>query len=324
VKSILCAAVLALAIAAPSLADDKCPPLVMVASVDLIPSGNERHHNVEVVIAGQKRKLMIDLGSEISVLSQEAAYDLKLSTREAAGRIYFVTGASTNRYTSTDVELGRLKGNLKFMVAPSLDGFSDDPDVVGLLGSDVLSKFDLSIDYGTKKLDLLDSKHCEGNVLYWPAQAVATVPFKLTHGTKIVIDVVLDGKPMKAILDTGAWNSTLQLDDAVRTFDLHPGDANTPAVGHLNEREDLTVYAHTFKALDLNGLSVSNPKFSLIPDRLSKKLGGPELGSIIPARDDALDSPVLLGMNVLKHLHIYIAYREKKIYITPAGKPAAQ
>jgi hypothetical protein len=31
---------------------------------------------------------------------------------------------------------------------------------------------------------------------------------------------------------------------------------------------------------------------------------------------------MLIGMNVLRHLHIYVAYKEQKIYITPAGAPA--
>ena len=31
---------------------------------------------------------------------------------------------------------------------------------------------------------------------------------------------------------------------------------------------------------------------------------------------------MLLGMNVLRHFHIYIAFKEKKLYITPAGVPA--
>ena len=39
----------------------------------------------------------------------------------------------------------------------------------------------------------------------------------------------------------------------------------------------------------------------------------------IDTRDEALEPDILLGMNVLKHLHVYIAYKEKKLYITPAG-----
>jgi hypothetical protein len=32
---------------------------------------------------------------------------------------------------------------------------------------------------------------------------------------------------------------------------------------------------------------------------------------------------MLIGMNILRHLHIYIAYKEHKLYITPAGTPTA-
>jgi hypothetical protein len=31
---------------------------------------------------------------------------------------------------------------------------------------------------------------------------------------------------------------------------------------------------------------------------------------------------MILGMDILHHLHLYIAYKEKKLYITPASAPA--
>jgi hypothetical protein len=39
--------------------------------------------------------------------------------------------------------------------------------------------------------------------------------------------------------------------------------------------------------------------------------------------DDGLDPDLLVGMDVLKHLHLYIAYQERKLYITPPDQPAA-
>jgi hypothetical protein len=49
---------------------------------------------------------------------------------------------------------------------------------------------------------------------------------------------------------------------------------------------------------------VSYPDIVLIPDRESKVgASGPKM---------------LLGMNVLRHLHLYIAYGEHKLYVTPA------
>ncbi len=32
---------------------------------------------------------------------------------------------------------------------------------------------------------------------------------------------------------------------------------------------------------------------------------------------------MLLGMNILRHFHIYIAYKENRVYITPASPSAA-
>jgi hypothetical protein len=32
---------------------------------------------------------------------------------------------------------------------------------------------------------------------------------------------------------------------------------------------------------------------------------------------------MLIGMDILRHLHLYIAYREQKLYVTLASAPAS-
>jgi hypothetical protein len=39
--------------------------------------------------------------------------------------------------------------------------------------------------------------------------------------------------------------------------------------------------------------------------------------------DDGLGSEMTVGMDVLRHLHVYIAFNERKLYITAAAAPAA-
>jgi hypothetical protein len=34
-------------------------------------------------------------------------------------------------------------------------------------------------------------------------------------------------------------------------------------------------------------------------------------------------SDFIIGMDVLRHLHIYVAYKEQKLYVTPASAPLA-
>jgi hypothetical protein len=48
----------------------------------------------------------------------------------------------------------------------------------------------------------------------------------------------------------------------------------------------------------------------------------PPLGTRIREPDTEQGLPqVLIGMDILRHLHLYIAYREQKLYITPASAP---
>ena len=64
------------------------------------------------------------------------------------------------------------------------------------------------------------------------------------------------------------------------------------------------------------------PEIDLLPDMVSNP-ARPTLGAGSLIRDTDADLPdVILGMNVLSKLHLYIAYKEAKLYITAAGTPS--
>jgi hypothetical protein len=84
------------------------------------------------------------------------------------------------------------------------------------------------------------------------------------------------------------------------------------------------MWRHVFKALDFEGISVRNPEFSVIPDLISEPMAQPAaVGTLIPPTAEGLKMPILVGFNVLRRLHVYIAYKEQKVYITPASAPPA-
>ena len=82
-------------------------------------------------------------------------------------------------------------------------------------------------------------------------------------------------------------------------------------------------FEHTFKSLEFEGLLVQNPIVQVIPDVLRNSKSGnsdAETGSLLP--NSALDEESIkmcIGMDVLRQLHVYIAYKEKVLYLTPAG-----
>lgn len=302
---------------------EDCQPLKLVASVQLVPDESGRAYYIPVEIAGVPKLMLLDTAAAITVISEAAAKELKLDTYQAEGRLYNVTGTYTDRHTIAPLKIGALKGKIDFMVDPHLNG--GDPNVIGLLGGDILSHYDVSVDFGTNKMDLLDPDHCEGKVVYWKREALAVIPFKKLPSTAVVVTVELDGKSVKAILDTGASNSTIHIDAAEKLFAIKPGDADTPAIGGLNDRKDLTTYSHRFKTLAFDGVAVTNPEIVLIPDKLTETIGSriPTNSHITEISEDS-EPDVLLGMNVLRHMHIYLAYKERRLYITPAGSPSSQ
>jgi predicted aspartyl protease len=292
----------------------------MYDSISLQVPDDARRLYVPVEIAGKPKTLLIDTGAGVSLLNNDVVKELNLNIRETRVRTYDVTGKFTDRFVNTPMKIGRLTMNsMSFMVS---DVPQETDGVAGLLGADYLSQFDVAIDPAAAKLDLLDPDHCEGLGVYWPASAIAKIPFERATSKHIIITVHLDGKPVRALLDTGADQSTFRINAAERLFAIKTGTADTPAVGHLNEREDLITYGHTFSTLTFEGVTVVNPKFALIPDMMSKPLSFVTTGTHIPEKNEVAQADILLGMNILRHLHFFIAYKEKVLYVTPATAPA--
>jgi hypothetical protein len=75
--------------------------------------------------------------------------------------------------------------------------------------------------------------------------------------------------------------------------------------------------------LSFGGITVSNPHMVIYPDLMGKRdYDNTTLtGSMIAHADDGMQDELLIGMDVLRQLHVYIAYGEQKLYITPPDQP---
>ena len=113
------------------------------------------------------------------------------------------------------------------------------------------------------------------------------------------IGIVIDGKEIAAQIDTGSSRSLFSLDEAQRLFGFDASALAALQEDGLGRRQK-----YPFKALTFGGVSVANPDIILVPDAESRLHGPPH---------------IILGMGILRQLHLYISYREKKLYVTPAS-----
>lgn len=66
--------------------------------------------------------------------------------------------------------------------------------------------------------------------------------------------------------------------------------------------------------MEIGGVTIDNPVLLLLPDLVANAGHRTRPGSLIRVENGLPD--VLLGMNVLRRLHLYIAYKESRLYIT--------
>ena len=99
---------------------------------------------------------------------------------------------------------------------------------------------------------------------------------------------------------------------------IEPAESDFIAVPDGKPGEKL--YRHRFQALEFAGVRIANPAVVLW-DKVTHTIRG--LGNNGPYVTVALDGKTIdeftLGLNTLSKLHIYVAVKEKKLYISPAG-----
>ena len=264
---------------------------------------------VPVTINGTQKQFLLDTGGFATQISAEAAKELKLPLVESNVKLLDLYGnASTAAAKVDSFMLGRLgdrNTNLPITTFRENDLFS------GILAADYMGKYDTELDFAGGKMNYFSPDHCPGKVVYWPAAAIAVVPMRFIDH-HITLDVMLDGHPLRAEIDTGAPGTTLSAGEAKRLFDLAAEDRNKE-------------FEHTFQKLSFEGLEVGNPHIEVIPDKVGSK--DPNNDFVTGSRTKRIDDvdsgePVMLvGMNILSKLHLYVAFDERKIYITPASAP---
>jgi predicted aspartyl protease len=251
---------------------------------------------IPMTISGQPLTMLVDTGAYFSTLNEDVTDRLGLRRSELQTMYLQQFGGTklNHRTVARDLNLsGITLKNKEFAVMP---GTSPLKSVDGLLGEEFLRMFDLDFDFSAGKLNLFSHDHCNGMVMYWPHGASAEIPFTYNDNRHIAVVLQLDGKTVNAIIDTGSSVTVLSSEWAVETFGL-----DAAAV----ENSDNHVH---FKKIELSGVTVENPAISLVSDKESKILEGHRY-------------PMIVGINVLRKLHLYIAYHEHKIYVTPASSP---
>lgn len=248
------------------------------------------------------RHFIVDTGGLLSTITEKVAREqklkaLRISTVHDIGGV----GGRLEHYVVADtLTFARLRANdVHLLVMPDRNDGQD-----GLIAPDYLRNFDLEFDFAAKILNLFHPHRCADHVVYWPGPYVV-LPLDVTQQGHIRLPVTLDGKDLEAMLDTGSSSTVIGARTAAAKFPPAPSGSGTVAVWGVAGVTSAT--SRLFHTLQIGGLTINNPPLLVTEDEAAWRL----------ERND-----LVLGMRELSRLHLYIAYREKKLYLSPG--PAAE
>jgi len=294
-----------------------------------------------ITLDGVDKKFLFNTMGVVNQVSRATAEQLHLNEHFSRYHIADPRKHDTNSFVQVgDVTFGQAKTKeIQFEITPDPAAGVTTP-FDGVISAGIFTHDDMDMDFGAERLNFFSADHCEGRVVYWPHQVLAVVPMTMEQG-HIDIPVTLDGHPMRATLNTAASRTILNLQRAQEIMGFSPDAASPP--GKLKDNPENKIYPRRFTNLSFEGVAVANP---VIVVRSIVYGGGRGtdspgddfvLGSRAEYKDDIVNrmsADMNIGMDVLKHLHIYVATSEGKLYVTEAtpgesvlfstGKPPTQ
>ncbi len=294
---------------------EDCAALQTVSTVTLRPSESHLEEFVPVKINGADKLLLLDTGGYTTQLTPQAVEKMKLSVGGSSYQLQDVRGNIRSATAAvSSFEMGAIRAKDISLMVMGDDDMGQTAKFDGLLASDMFLAYDLDMDFGHDKLNFISTDHCPGKVVYWGAQTVAEVPLRIING-HYLIDIALDGRRLVAMLDTGATRSVLGAGEAQQYFGLTPNSPDMPILGKTNG--SVTTYMHKFGVLSFEGIEIHDPTIAILQSGFLQRRQAPT-GSRIADKKLAQPWDMILGMDMMRHLHLYLATKERKLYITPA------
>lgn len=323
-KTIIVATALIAGLVATASAEE-CKPLQRYGQVPF-QTDETAHVYLPANLGGFQTRLMLDTGAYWSLVRTDLVNQLKLPTRTNYNVVLFDGGGNKidKSVIIDNFSMGLLRfGAAEFFVSGLFEG-SPLTERAGVVGQNIFAQVDLEIDNAGKTISVFSQDHCPGEGVYWADEAVilkydregasrTKAASRLKRGIdknqidEPIVSAELQGQPITVLFDTGATNTSMDMEFARRVFNITQQTPGVEPAGQVmvGTGARIDTWRYTFKELVISGI-----RFENVPVLLGN------------FKDRA---GLILGMNEMKHLRLYFAFGEGAIYVTAAdaGRPPA-
>jgi Aspartyl protease len=247
---------------------------------------------LEAVVHRQRIPVLLDTGMALregALLDRAAAARLGLALRPSPGRAFAGVGVDvdTDVGVMKEITIGVFtRRNWPVVVRPEHHGNSGSL----VIGSAFFEDIDLELDLAQDAVRLFKSEACRGvSLAYWAQGRASEAPIWVDG--PVSVEVSVNGKPLRAILDSGASTTLLDTATAARLGVTKGNAATQPG-----------------RCLQLDSFSIGD-----------ERIRNPRL-RVADLRGGKYDRPeMVLGADFLRTHRVMVARGERKLFFTYAG-----
>ena len=283
---------------------------------------NDGGLKIEASINEQPVNMVLDTGADTSTVSKHGAERLGLKLGHA-GEVIGAGGESRGYRARVDkFSIGPVEG--KHLTLPVFWDSGLDEDEDGLVGADFLFQRDLELSIKSRQIKLLHPLNCKSdtNLAYWDHDASFVDMEQAQPGTSAnpggdqgrEVTVLLNGKKLRAKIDTGATVTIIDLAAAKRAgiTPESPGvvklEGKSKGIG--SKRKE--IWKATFDSFALGDETVPHAKIDIMDLWGSVRADDPEV--------DTSELPeMLLGADFLEKHHVLFAVSQRRFYFSYLG-----
>lgn len=195
----------------------------------------------------------------------------------------------------------------------------------GFLTGDFFHQYDVELDFARKQMAWLTPTQCTDpdQVVFWAHDEVAIVPVSLANDGRLQMRAMVGGHLINAEIDTHSARSVMRRDIAELYVGLKPDAPDMVPAGDLKDGMNMQIYVHTFPQIIFAGggitalnVPVLIQDYSMRP-ALDREQG--VRGALVAWNATDRIPDLVIGMDVLKHLHMYVVPGQGRVYVTAAN-----
>jgi hypothetical protein len=278
-----------------------------VAPLGTVPVDvTDGHILVSVLVNNVDATFILDTGADRTLMGEDVVRRLGLERDSWVASTVLGLGGYEQRPNALprSLRLGTvmlrrrtLTGDTSVTVGPlPVTAIAGRP-IAGLLGRDFLSPFDLDLDLPGRRMTLYDVRGCGAGFLPWTVP-YAAIPASTPIGAAMVVQVLIDGRPLRALLDTGASASLITSPGMYRlglTQEMLARDpgGNGAGVGS----NPVYMHHHRFGELRVGPVATRDPMLWVAPVH------------VVPIVD------MLLGADWLLPRRVWVSFTSRQIFV---------